>query len=347
MNRLNKPLYLLAATLLLFSCGGKEDEAAAPAGPQKPMVVEVVTIEPTDVAREISVPGTIIPNETVQLYSEVSGRVEAIRFKEGQLVQKGAVLVLVDTDVLRAQKQQQVVEFELAKKDEARKKALLDGKGISLEEYEKSASALAAVKAQIDLTNVQISKAAIRAPFTGRIGLRHISEGAFITTSTLITTLVQENPIKVEFAVSERYAMAVKTGQTITFKPENSRDSFAAQVYAYEPVIDEGTRMMTIRASLPNKGKLIPGSFVAVNYDLGMEANAFMVPAESVIPVLKGQKVLVVRGGKVEEVPVQIGMRTPDKVQVIGNLQKGDQVLVSGLLAVKPGMPVTTKPAQK
>ena len=122
MNKPNKSFYLFAATLLLLSCGGKEDEAAAPAGPAKPIVVEVVTIEPTDVARQISVPGTIIPNETVQLYSEVSGRVESIRFKEGQVVQKGAILVQVDTDVLRAQKQQQLVDLELAKKTKPARK---------------------------------------------------------------------------------------------------------------------------------------------------------------------------------------------------------------------------------
>jgi membrane fusion protein (multidrug efflux system) len=118
-------------------------------------------------------------------------------------------------------------------------------------------------------------------------------------------------------------------------------------VYAYEPVIDAGTRMMTIRASLSNDGKLIPGSYVSVKYDLGKEQNAFMVPAESVIPVLKGQKVLVARNGKVAEIPVEIGIRTADKVQVIGALNAGDQVLISGLLAVREGMAVNAKPVQR
>lgn len=340
-------LLLASLPLLLFACGGKEEKAAGPAGPAKPLTVETVAIAPTDVARVISIPGTIIPNEEVQLFSEVSGRVEQIHFKEGQIVQKGALLLAVDTDILRAQKQEQLVALDLAKKDEARKKALLEGKGISLEEYERSASALAAVKAQIDLINVQISKANIRAPFTGRIGLRHISEGAFITNTTLITTLVQENPIKVEFSVSERYSNVVKIGQTIAFKPEHGNKEYTAKVYAYEPMIDEGTRMMTIRASLPNDGKLIPGSFVAIQYDLGNEVDAFMVPAESVIPVLKGQKVLVVRNGKVVEVPVEMGVRTADKVQIIGDLKANEQVLVSGLLAVREGMPVNTKPVSK
>jgi len=337
----------LVLTLTVAACGSKKEEKKGGSGPGKPATVEVVAIQSADVVREIDIPGTIIPGEEVQLYSEVSGRIQSINFKEGQVVQKGALLLQVDTDVLKAQRQQQNVELDLAQKDEARKKSLLAGKGITLEEYERSASTLAAVKAQIDLINVQISKASIRAPFTGRIGLRHVSEGAFITSATLITTLVQENPIKVEFAVSERYATAVVAGQTIEFSPEKSQKSYTAKVYAFEPMIDAGTRMMTIRASLKNDGKLIAGSFVSVKYDLGKEQNAFMVPAESVIPVLKGQKILVVRNGKVAEIPVELGIRTADKVQVIGALSPGDQVLISGLLAVKEGMPVTTKLVQK
>lgn len=337
----------LTLTFIAAACGSKTEKKAAGAGPPKPVIVEVVAIESTDVVREIAIPGTLIPGETVELFSEVSGRIQSINFREGQIVRKGQLLVQVDTDVLRAQRQQQRVELDLAQKDEARKKVLLAGKGITLEEYERSAATLAAVRTQIDLTNVQISKGAIRAPFTGRIGLRHVSEGAFITSSTPITTLVQENPIKVEFAVSERYAAAVAPGQTIRFSPEKGAKTYTAKVYAYEPVIDAGTRMMTIRASLSNDGKLIPGSYVSVKYDLGKEQNAFMVPAESVVPVLKGQKVLVVRNGKVAEIPVEIGIRTADKVQVIGALNAGDQVLISGLLAVRDGMAVNAKPVQR
>ncbi|MCE3296304.1 MAG: hypothetical protein K0R65_2018 [Crocinitomicaceae bacterium] len=344
---MTKLTYLLIPLGLLISACGEEEKKDLGTANAKPSVVEVVKVEPTDVLREISVPGTIIPNEELQLYSEISGRIQKINFREGQTVSKGAILVQMDSDVLRAQRKEQLVALELAKKDEARKKSLLDSKGISLEEYERSASNLASVEAQIDLINVQISKTVIRAPFSGRIGLRRVSEGAFITNTTLITSLVQENPIKVEFAVSERYAGAVKSGQTIEFKLDRGEKTYTAKVYAYEPVIDEGTRMLSIRASLNNDGKLISGSFVAVKYNLGMEVNAFMVPTESIVPILKGQKVLVARGGKVVEIPVEVGIRTADKVQVIGDLQAGDQVLISGLLAVRPGMPVKTKLVNK
>ena len=342
-----KQISLAGLCLLLFSCGGKDEKNDLAPAMMKPNAVEVFTIETSDVSRIIEIPGTIIPAEEVQLFSEISGRIQRINFKEGQRVQKGALLVQVDTDVLRAQKQQLKVQLDLAKKDEARKKALLAAKGISTEEYERSFSAMESIEAEMNLIDVQVSKGGIRAPFSGRIGLRRISEGAYISPTTMITTLVQDDPVKVEFAISERYAGSVKNGQNVTFKLEGSDKKYTGKVFAFEPFVDAGTRMLTIRAELRNDGKLIPGTFVAIEYDLGIENGAMMVPTESIIPVLKGQKVMVVRDGIAKDIPVEVGIRTSDRVQVVGDVKPGDQVLISGLLAVRDGMPVTIKETKK
>lgn len=334
------------AIALLAACGSDEKEAAK-SGPPPTMTVDVIELKAGEVANVITIPGSVIPGEEVSLYSEVSGRIERIAFKEGQMVTKGSVLLQVDTDILQAQRGELQVNLKLAQKDEVRKKSLLAAKGISAEEYEKSESELENIQAQIKLINVQISKATIRAPFTGRIGLRHVSTGAFITPTTMVTTLIQENPIKVEFAVSERYVSSVKVGQTIQFNQPNSDQKLTAKVYAFEPKVSDGTRMLTVRAELKNTSKLIAGTLVSIDYDLGFAENAYMVPAESIIPILNGQKIYVVRGGMVAEVPVSIGIRTADDVQVIGDLKDGDQVLISGLLAVKAGIPVKTNVVKK
>lgn len=340
--------YLVAVILLigLGACGDKK-EAGLGTEKKKSPAVEVVLVEPTDVVRIISIPGTIIANEEVQLYSETSGRIQQILFKEGQIVQKNAPLVQIDSDILKAQKRKLLVDLSLAKKDEARKKNLLSAQGISEEEYERSAANLAAIEADIDLIDVQISKASIKAPFTGRVGLRKVSEGAFVNSSTLITTLVQENPVKVEFSISERYAGSIKNGQTITFQLDQTKKNYEATVYAYESVINAGTRMITVRASLKNDGNLIPGAFVSIQYNLGIEKEAFMVPTESINPVLKGQTIFVERNGTAVEIPVEVGIRSADKIQVIGDLQKGDKVLISGILGIRNGMPITSKLVKK
>jgi len=335
--------YLILSLLFGFltSCGGDGELATSTKMPVQ--TVEVVELELTEVPRVVKLPGSIIPSEEIQVFSEISGRVRSIHFKEGQLITKGALLFQIDTDILKAQKRQIQVDLALAQKDERRKKNLLDSKGISEEEYEKSAAQLASLEAQAALLQVQISKGEIRASFSGKIGLRNISEGAFVSSSTLLTNLIQVDPIKIEFSISERYASSVKNGQSITFSLEGDSKMYTGTVYAFEPSVDKGTRMLTIRAQLKNDGRLIPGTFVSVDYDLGKESNAFMIPSAAVVPVLKGQNVFVAREGKVVEIPVELGLRTADNVQIFGEVQAGDLLIVTGLLAVRNGVPVKTK----
>ncbi len=333
--------------LLLFSCGGKEEKMDFSKAGMKASAVEVFEISKKDVSRIIEIPGTIIPSEEIELFSEITGRVQKIHFKEGQRVQKGALLVQVDTDILRAQRKQLKVQLDLAQKDEGRKKSLLTAKGISMEEYERSFSALESIEAEIGLIDVQISKGQIRAPFSGRVGLRRVSEGAYINPSTMITTLVKEDEVKIEFSISERYASLVKPGQTVTFKVGGTSQDYTASVYAFESTINTDSRMLSVRAKMKNDANLFPGTFVSIKYNLGQEKEAMMIPAGSVIPILKGQKIMVVRNGVVVDVPVELGIRTSDKVQIMGEVKPGDQVLTSGLLAVRAGMPVTVKETKK
>src|SRR5690606_29377242 len=122
------------------------------------------------------------------------------------------------------------------------------------------------------------------------------------------------------FSISEMYASLVEKGQEIKFFKEHDSTSFKAKVYAFEPSIDQGTRMLKLRAEMKNTKNIFPGSFVQISLDLGVEKNAFMVPSESIIPILKGQKVYLIRDGKVAEEMVQTGIRTADKIQITGNI---------------------------
>lgn len=331
---------LLLSTMFL-SCGGKEEKLAT-APVQSIPTVDVVQLKAGQVANQIEIPGTIIPGEEVIIVSETMGKVEKIGFKESQIVTKGMVLFQLDTDILSAEKAGLLVDLKVAQKEENRKKSLLQIKGISEEDYDRAEAEVNRIKAKLELIQTQLEKATIRAPFSGRIGLRKVSIGSIVQPNTPLTTLVQENPIKVEFSVSERYANAVKTGQSIQLTLPNSSRTFTAKVYAYESKVDAGTRMLTVRGELKNTGQLIAGTLVNVKYELGFEEHAFMVPAESIIPILNGQKVFVARNNTVVEIPVSIGIRTEKEVQIMGDLRENDLVLTTGLLAVKAGSPVKT-----
>src|SRR5690606_22813102 len=213
---------------------------------------------------------------------------------------------------------------------------------ISQEEYDIVLNQFNTALADIKLVEAQLTKTVIRAPFNGMLGLRQISEGSVIGTGDVITSVVNIDPIKIEFSIPERYANQVTVGSPVFFSNESSGQEVKGQVYAFEPQIDLATRTLKLRAQSANKGsKFLPGMFVKIRFILEVTENALMVPAESVIPELSGYKVFVVgEGGKAEQRTVEIGTRTDTQVQVLSGLNEGDLVLTTGVMQVRQGMPI-------
>lgn len=327
---------------------GKSDkeataESGGPQGSGQPIPVNVVEIRPERLENNLSVTGTIIPNESVNLRSEISGLVEKISFNEGQFVKKGTPLLYLNDDELNAQYQRLDFTRKLFQSQENRQKQLLAKEAISQEEYDIVLNQFNTNLSDIKLVEAQLNKTVIRAPFDGVLGLRMISEGSVIGPSDVIASIVNIDPIKIEFSIPERYANQVKVGSKIIFSNESEGVDVTGTVFAFEPTIDTGTRTLKIRAQSPNRErKFLPGMFVRIKYILGVEENALMVPAESVIPELAGYKVFVVnQESKIEERKVSIGTRTESFVQIVEGLKEGDLVLSTGVLQVRTGMPVT------
>ena len=258
-------------------------------------------------------------------------------------MKKNELLVQIDTELLQAQRQQLSVDLSLAQKDEARKKSLLENKAVSEEIYEQALSRLEQLKAQISSVDVQISKGQIRAPFSGKVGLRNISEGAYITPSELITTLTEDGNVKVDFSIPQRYANNVKIGQEVMVYTAGDTTQHFFEIYATQPIINQETRMFGVRAVSKGSTQLIPGSFVNLRYNLGEIENALMAPTQSIVPVLNGQNVWKLSNGKAQQVSVELGVRTPDYIQLIGALNSGDTLITTGLLGLREGMAVTPK----
>jgi len=310
-------------------------ESSAPQG----LPVDVVEMKKQTLKNELSITGTILPNEVVDLRPEVSGLVTRISFKEGQYVRKGAPLLYLNDDELQAQYQRLQYTQKLFESQENRQKQLLAREAISQEEYDIVLNQYNTTLSDLKLVEAQIQKTVVRAPFNGVLGLRQVSEGSVIGSGDVIATVVNMDPIKIEFSIPERYSNLVKLGSTVFFTNETSDQIFEGTVYAYEPQIDAATRTLKLRAQAPNKERqFLPGMFVKINYVLDEIDNALMVPAESVIPELQGYKVFVVgAGNKAEERAVEIGTRTENQVQIVSGLEEGDLVLATGVLQARTG----------
>jgi membrane fusion protein (multidrug efflux system) len=303
--------------------------------------VHVAVLKTERLADRISSVGTILPNERIDVRTEVSGRVREIHFKEGGRVRKGALLVKIDDRELAAQLARAKSELAIAKKENERQTELYSQKVSSQREYDTAANNLGVAQAQFDLISVQINKTDIRAPFEGIVGLRSVSEGEYITPTTLITTLLEDHPVKVDFTVPERYAGSIERGDVVHFTVEGSSRVFDATVYALESIIDPETRSLGVRATSPNTdGALVPGAFADVQV-LMPERDAVTVPSFTLVPELRGQRVFLYRGGKADAVSVQTGLRTEDRVEITRGVASGDTLITSGILQLKPGSPVT------
>lgn len=338
---------LAVASALLFSaCGGKQKNDNGSQRSGMPMAVQVHVLATTPLENTVTSSGTLLANEKVDIQSEVSGRITSISFKEGAAVKTGQVLVQINADDLNAQLRKAEAELELARTAEKRQSQLLEAKGISQEAYDAAHAQLLARKADVDNLKALIAKTTIRAPFNGVIGLRHVSEGGYVAPNTLIATLTQTDPIKLDFNMPERYGRMVKDGLEVQFRLEGDTTPYRATIYAIEPSVQAETRTVQVRARTSNpNGRLVPGSFARVRTDLGTVEHALTIPAEGLIPDIKGQVVMLMKSGKATTARVEVGLRTEDEVQLISGVQPGDTVIVSGLLAVREGMPV--RPATK
>ncbi len=239
------------------------------------------------------------------------------------------------------QLQKELENQKLNESIEIRQRKLLEKDAISQEEYDNALNRLNTTIADIKLLEAQLDKTKVVAPFSGVIGLRYISDGAYITPNTVIATLYNISPAKIEFAVPGRYSAQVRPGQKIRFTIESDDQNFDGEVYAIEPRIDPNTRTLKIRAIAENsRGLLLPGQFVKVELILESTVNAILVPTEAVVPELNGHKVFLKEGGKAKEVKVQTGTRTDRDLEILSGLKASDTLITTGLLQLRDGMSV-------
>lgn len=334
-------IFLLALPKLgLFD--KKEIAPGAGATQVSALQVEGYSLQPVPFDNTLVITGSIQANESLELKSEASGKITRINFKEGGNVKKGELLVQINDEEIRAQIEKQRYMQKLNKDIEFRQRQLLKKDAISEEEYENALNRLNTTISDIKLLEAQLQKTRVFAPFDGTIGLRYVSQGAYISPATVIATLYNSSPAKIEFAIPSRYSPMISTGKKIRFTVENdSARVFSGEVYAIEPRIDEATRTLKLRALADNsKGQLIPGQFVKIDLVLASKQNALLIPTQAVIPGQTGQKVFITRAGKAQEVSIETGTRTNLKIEVLSGLTPGDTVITTGILQLRNEMPV-------
>lgn len=345
MRNLCKAYLLLTFVLvILSSCRTEVKKAGASNEGRAVLTVEGQVLKLSKLDFIYNYTGTLLANEEIDIRPEISAKVTGIFFKEGSIVKKGDRLVKMFDRDLQAQLRSVQLQSELAQKELNRKKELYTFKGISKEELDISENNFNTLLASQDLIKAQISKTELHAPFSGVVGLRMVSEGAFVSTSTIITSLQQVDPIKIDFSVPEKFITNLNIGKEISFTIDGIDEPFAGKIYALESKIDATTRSIRVRALCQNPDRVLyPGSFAKIFLKLFPDKESIMIPARSTVPLMEGEQVFIVKNGKAKAVDIKTGYRTEREVEVTAGLEANDTLVTSGLLQIKEGMPIRIK----
>ena len=301
--------------------------------------VEAAKVTAAPLSEQVTAIGTLLSNEAVTVSSEIPGRLKEIHFQEGQPVEQGAPLFTLDDSVYRAQLDDAEAKLKLAEQTNKRTSTLFTNKYATAQSADEAVSNLAVSTAATELARVQLEKTRIVAPFSGIVGLRHVSVGEYITAGQALVNLEAIDPVKADFRVPEKFLPAIRVGQTIRIKVDAFPDaSFEGKVYAIDPKLDVSGRSLLVRALVPNKDqRLRPGLFARVTVLLQLKEDALTVPEQAIVPQGDSQFVYKIVDGKVKLTKVVTGTRREGRVEIVDGLSVGDEVVTAGQLKIRDG----------
>ena len=336
--------WFFAAVALLLCHSGVV--IAQPVGkpPDKPMAmpVKLAPVKQGAVNRDATAVGTLLANESVIIRPEIAGRVTAIHFREGEKVASGAKLVSLDSAEVEAQRAATQAELVWSQQRYDRAAELYSKNFISSQALDEARANLARAKARIAEDEARLRKSEVRAPFSGTLGLRAISPGAYVKAGDDIVRLEDLSVMKLDFRIPETYLASLKRDQEVNLQVDAyPQRSFKGRTFAFESALDEKTRTILVRARVPNAGgELKAGMFARVSLTLDSQADALLIPEEAIIPRGTQTFVFKVVDGKAVMTAVELGVRRPGQVQVVKGLSADDRVVTDGHQKLQNGSPV-------
>src|SRR3954447_8404760 len=352
---------LLALIIIASTLGGcgKKDEAAAKspdapkpgaapaaAAPKPGLPVKAEPVKVAEVQSDVTAVGTLLAADSVVIRPEIAGRVVGLHFQEGQIVAKGAKLVTLDPAEYRAQLAGTSADARTEAQRFERAKELLDKNFISKEALDVAQGNMERAVARRQQDEALLAKTTIVAPFSGIVGLRQISPGAYVRAGDDIVRLENVSSVKVDFRVPEAYLSKLKASQEVAIKTDAfPNETFKGKIFALEPGVDEKTRTVVARALIPNQqNKLRAGMFARVNVLLETRAHSILVPEQAIWPQGRDTFVYRVVDGKASLTKIELGVRRPGEVEVVKGLSPADMVVTDGQMKLKDGAPVTVMP---
>jgi membrane fusion protein, multidrug efflux system len=286
--------------------------------------------------------GSLRSDESLQVSSEVAGRIAEIIFKEGEEIKAGDVLIKLDDALARADVEDAKARLALAQSNFDRAQSLSRSGSGTERALDETRSALDSARAAVQLAETRLAKLTITAPFPGRVGLRGLSVGTYVTPGTAIVNLEKIDQLKLDFRVPETVFTQVSAGQDIEMTVDAYPGrTFTGKIYAIDPQVDVNGRAVRIRARVDNADRaLLPGLFARVIIKGLDEKQVVRVPESAVLPRGQDKFVFSIVGGKAKENKVRVGRRRAGEVEILEGLQAGTQIITSGQSNLRDGAAV-------
>jgi len=301
-----------------------------------PVTIAVSVAQQETWEESLSAVGTIQAVRGVELTSETSGEITRIGFDSGDEVAAGELLVVLNNEIEQASRQNQVAGLELAQILFDRDEALVQQKSIPQSQFDRSRADLERARAQLSETDARLANKRIEAPFKGRMGIRRVDVGDYLSPGTVIATLQDHSELEIDFTVPARHAPKLKAGLQVRVQVDAFPNQvFQAVVSAVDARIDPSTRNVLLRARLDEVAGLVPGMFAVLEIDLGDRQTVVSIPETAMTYALQGNTVFVVE--KMEDGAltatarvVTAGQVQDGRVAVLSGLQEGEQVVSVG-----------------
>lgn len=317
-----------------------------------PETVSATEVRPETWESLLPAVGSVTAVQGVELRSELAGTVREIAFQSGATAVKGQVLVRLDTSSEEAQLRSAEAQTELARLNLQRARDLRSQGVVSQAELDAAEAAFAQAAGRADAVRADIAKKTIRAPFSGRLGIRSVNLGQFVNPGDPVVSLHSLDPVHVDFSLPEQQLSRIRPGMAVRLTTDATPDRvFEGKVTALNPEVDASTRNIKVQATVSNgDGMLRPGMFARVQMLLPEPASVLVIPATAVLHAPYGDSVFVVSDTKddktgaefkqVRMTTVRLGETRGDFVAVTDGLQAGQVVATSGVFKLRNGSPV-------
>lgn len=309
---------------------------------EPPTVVDVITVHPGAHQNQITATGSLISVPGIVVKSEIAGRITKILFNSGEVVTAGTPLIEINPELIKPQLAQAQAQAQFTKLQFERATKLYKTNDVSKDHLDQAQANYNTTQAQVELVQAQLRRANIVAPFAGKLGLSQVHLGDYVNAGQNIVNLQTVDPLRVDFSISEAYISKVAVGQAVLLHTDAyPQKTFTGKIEAIESLINSNNRTLNIRAIVPNKsGELIPGAFVEVTIQLGLQQQIIAIPQTSIVYAPEANYVFKAVNGKAVKEKVILGERDSNNIIVKSGIKDGDVIITAGQLKLHEGSPI-------